>query len=142
MLAFLGMLVQENFHPMLSGGPATVVDQFHQLEDVDHDIGFLILFIGSLAEIRNINNGWDKIEETLARPKIAGLRDDYVTGNNDYDPLKLCPDDDADSFIDMRTRELNNGRLAMIGVAGAIAQVRTYIFGSRECIRMTDRSRP
>lgn len=53
--------------------------------------------------------------------EIAGLRDDYVSGNNSYDPLALCPDDE-ESFIKMRTRELNNGRLSMIAVIGVIGQ--------------------
>lgn len=88
MLAFLGMLVQENWHPLLAGDGGSVVDQFYQLEDIDGDVGFLLLFIGSLAEFRNIARGWDPIEETLANPKIAGMRDEYVAGNNDYDPLK------------------------------------------------------
>jgi len=53
--------------------------------------------------------------------EIAGMRDDYVAGDLQYDPLGFCPDDDED-FITMRTKELNNGRMAMIAVIGIIAQ--------------------
>lgn len=38
-----------------------------------------------------------------------------------YDPFSLCPDSD-DGFLKMRTKELNNGRMAMIAVVGIIVQ--------------------
>ena len=38
-----------------------------------------------------------------------------------FDPLGICPQNEKD-FYDMRTKELNNGRLAMIAVAGFVAQ--------------------
>jgi hypothetical protein len=38
-----------------------------------------------------------------------------------FDPLSLTPAD-SEEFDLLRTKELNNGRLAMLGVAGIIAQ--------------------
>eukprot|EP01025_Chloroclados_australasicus_P035245 TRINITY_DN35949_c0_g1_i1.p1 TRINITY_DN35949_c0_g1~~TRINITY_DN35949_c0_g1_i1.p1 ORF type:complete len:124 (-),score=9.07 TRINITY_DN35949_c0_g1_i1:248-619(-) len=38
-----------------------------------------------------------------------------------FDPLGLCPKDKAE-FDNLQTKEINNGRLAMIGVAGFVAQ--------------------
>jgi hypothetical protein len=35
--------------------------------------------------------------------EIAGLRDDYVAGNLDFDPLGFGPDEE-DGFIEMRTK--------------------------------------
>ena len=38
-----------------------------------------------------------------------------------FDPLGLCPKNQQE-FDDLQTKELNNGRLAMISVAGFVAQ--------------------
>lgn len=45
----------------------------------------------------------------------------YVNGDLGFDPLGFKPRDQS-SFDDMRTKELQNGRLAMIGTAGIVAQ--------------------
>lgn len=45
---------------------------------------------------------------------IAGLKDEYLTGDFDFDPLKLAPKNNQDKFLEQRSKELNNGRLAMI----------------------------
>merc|ERR1712159_761625 len=37
-----------------------------------------------------------------------------------FDPLGLKPKDDAE-FFELQTKELNNGRLAMLGIAGFVA---------------------
>jgi light-harvesting complex I chlorophyll a/b binding protein 1 len=42
-------------------------------------------------------------------------------GDLGFDPLGLTPTD-SDEFDALRTKELNNGRLAMLGVAGIVAQ--------------------
>merc|ERR1719502_2145736 len=42
-------------------------------------------------------------------------------GDYEFDPLGLKPTDDAE-YKEMQTKELNNGRLAMIAAAGMIAQ--------------------
>ncbi len=49
------------------------------------------------------------------------LKDTYYPGDVGFDPLNLKPTD-ADEFATMQTKELQNGRLAMLGAAGMIAQ--------------------
>merc|ERR1711871_1541474 len=46
---------------------------------------------------------------------------DHEPGNLGFDPLGLKPTDAAE-FAAMQTKELNNGRLAMIGIAGMVVQ--------------------
>ena len=49
------------------------------------------------------------------------VRTDYSPGDLGWDPLGVKPTNAAELKA-MQTRELNNGRLAMIGAAGMIAQ--------------------
>ena len=49
------------------------------------------------------------------------LKDTYYPGDVGFDPLNLKPTD-ADEFATIQTKELQNGRLAMLGAAGMIAQ--------------------
>ena len=44
-----------------------------------------------------------------------------LVGNLGFDPLGLTPKDPKE-FDLLRTKEINNGRLAMIGIAGIVAQ--------------------
>ncbi len=49
------------------------------------------------------------------------LRDNYYPGDIGFDPLGLKPKGAAD-FATRQTKEINNGRLAMLAVAGFCAQ--------------------
>jgi len=49
------------------------------------------------------------------------IRSDYYPGDFGFDPLGLKPGTPAE-LKEMQTKEINNGRLAMIGVAGMVAQ--------------------
>ena len=49
------------------------------------------------------------------------IRSEHSPGDMRWDPLKLKPTD-AEALKVMETKELNNGRLAMIGIAGMVAQ--------------------
>ena len=44
-----------------------------------------------------------------------------LAGEFAFDPLGLKPKDPA-ALVEMQTKELNNGRLAMIAIAGMVAQ--------------------
>ena len=53
--------------------------------------------------------------------EIFSIRSDYSSGNFDFAPLGLKPSN-AEDFAEMSTKELSNGRLAMIAAAGFLAQ--------------------
>jgi len=127
MTAFLGILVGESFNPFFDGkitGPA--IYQFQQADDLVSFFWVAVLFGIALVEGQNILTGWDSPQEMKTKPTswstgVAELKDDYINGDLGFDPLGLTPSDPA-AFDELRTKELQNGRLAMLGVAGIVAQ--------------------
>lgn len=114
MLAALGFLVGEQFHPLFGGNidvPSYIAFQQTPLQ---------VFWPAVVAVIGAI--------ETTAVSKYQSpadafwsLKDDAVAGDFGFDPLGLKPKTDAD-FLNMQNKELANGRLAMFGIAGMVGQ--------------------
>ena len=117
MLATVGYLAGEAIPgPFNLAGPAN--DQLQQLPTP-----VLVAGAGFIAatEIRRAQIGW--VEPNLGSwtKTLWALRDNYYPGDVGFDPLGLKPTD-AKDFATMQTRELQNGRLAMLGIAGMCSQ--------------------
>lgn len=79
----------------------------------------LVTFIGASEQTR-AEIGWvDPGEVEFDQP--GKLREDYTPGDIGFDPLGLRPSDPAE-FEEIQTKELQNGRLAMLAAAGFMAQ--------------------
>jgi hypothetical protein len=76
----------------------------------------LTLLIG-VAETTRATTGWVEPSGN----SLWTLRDSYYPGDVGFDPLGWKPTN-AKEFATMQTKELQNGRLAMLGVAGMCAQ--------------------
>ena len=96
-------------------GPA--IDQFFQVP-----VPFWGLLTAVIAkfELDRAELGWVAPED-LPVGKAGLLREDYTPGDLGFDPLGLKPED-PEEFQIMQTKELQNGRLAMIAAAGFLAQ--------------------
>merc|ERR1719221_1521554 len=100
MLASLGFLVQENFHPLFTadGGPA--IEQIPKLPPV---LWFgMTLGIG-IAEALRIQAGW--ANPTEDSKNTQRLKPEYTPGDLGFDPLGLKPEDPAE-FRTMQEKEL------------------------------------
>merc|ERR1712174_33684 len=78
--------------------------------------GAVLLAAIFFSEIFRARTGW--VEPEVA---MRTLREGYLPGDLGFDPLGLKPKSDVE-FRKMQDKELNNGRLAMIAVAGMCAQ--------------------
>jgi len=117
MLASLGFVVQEKFHPLFSGDGGPAIDQIPQLPIWLW--GAMLALIGS-AEQTRIAKGWQKLDPETSTASQA-LREGYYPGDLGFDPLNLKPEDPTE-FALMQEKELSHGRLAMIAAAGFLAQ--------------------
>merc|ERR1719189_2322468 len=105
MLAALGFLIGEQFHPLFpdisDNIPSAVVWQEEALRPV---LGAIVAAIAAL-------------ELAGANASAQGRR----PGDFEFDPLGLMPED-PDELNELQTKEIQNGRLAMLGIAGMVAQ--------------------
>jgi hypothetical protein len=117
MLATVGFFAGEAISgPFGITGPAN--DQLQQMPAPA--FAFLTLSIAA-AELKRATIGWVEPDFGDWTKTLWKLRDNYYPGDIGFDPLGLKPKD-AKSFADMQTREIQNGRLAMLGWAGMCSQ--------------------
>ena len=121
MLAVVGFLVGEAvesktvlFNGEISG-PA-----IGHLAQVNPIFWPMLLSAIAVAEQRRAEIGWVE-PANVPFDKPGQLRDTYTPGDIGFDPLGLKPDSEEE-FLRMQTKELQNGRLAMLAAAGFLAQ--------------------
>merc|ERR1719261_2254955 len=117
MLASLGFLVQEKFHPLFSGDGGPAIDQIPALP-----VWLWAVMAGGigLAESKRISIAFRELDGTKLKAETA-LKPGYVPGDLGFDPLGLAPTDAAE-FREMQEKELAHARLGMIAAAGFLAQ--------------------
>lgn len=79
----------------------------------------IIAFIGAYEATRAETGQIDPVDCPVDQPGL--LKDDYLPGDLRFDPLGLMSED-AEEFAIMQTKELQNGRLAMLAAAEFLAQ--------------------
>jgi len=118
MMAAVGFLVQEAFHPIfpdVNGPAARQLDLVLSTEN-GQAAGSVLLLAIFFSEIYRARTGWED-PDVAYRSLVKG----YMPGDLGFDPLNMKPTGEKE-FRAMQDKELNNGRLAMIAVAGMCAQ--------------------
>jgi len=123
MLAVIGFLVTEapvSFHPLFNTGDKDIGPAIRHLDEVRVVAPFFFEILGLVigaAEVGRALKGWEMPgnEDNLI------LKEEYYPGDIGFDPLGLKPDN-FEEFSEMNTKELQHGRLAMLGIAGIVAQ--------------------
>ena len=122
MLAALGYPLAEVFHPLFGGAidtPSFTAFQQTPLQTFWPAVVFFIAGFEVFSVFTFVNPASRMEDGTPAQPWT--IRSDHVPGDLGFDPLGLKPTDPAE-LAEMQTKELNNGRLAMIAIAGMIVQ--------------------
>ena len=105
------------FHHVMVWVAGPAINHFQQVESQGAVFWVPLLLAIGIAESYRVAVGWNDPTSS----QFYSLRDDYEPGNLGFDPLGLLPDDPKEQY-DMKSKEINNGRLAMIAVAGFVAQ--------------------
>jgi light-harvesting complex I chlorophyll a/b binding protein 1 len=104
MLGVLGIIVGTNFHPFYEGAePYSSPVASHFTPAMQANFWPSLVIACGLAELFSLPDG------------------SKAPGDLGFDPLGLKPDDDK-KFLELQNKEINNGRLAMIGFAGLIGK--------------------
>jgi hypothetical protein len=122
MLAALGFLVGEQFHPLFGGNIDVPAYLAFQQTPLQQFWGPVVLAIGVL-EIFSVFSF-----NSPAGGEPWSIRSDHEPGNFGFDPLGLKPDSPAALKV-VQNQELNHCRLGMIAAAGMIAQ--EYVTGQK-----------
>jgi len=118
MTAVIGYLIGESTPTIVYGMDTHHTIANNQISEMPASVFLPLVLTISIAEALRATTGW-------VPPNSGGglgtLRDEYYPGDIGFDPFGLKPSD-AEEFANMQTKELNNGRLAMIAAAGFCVQ--------------------
>ena len=114
MLAAVGFPLAEQFHPLFNSDDAPSYLAFQQTP-LQTFWPAVVLAISVLETFSVFTF------ENPAGGEPWAISKDHAPGDLGFDPLGLKPDNAAE-LAELQTKELNNGRLAMIGIAGMVAQ--------------------
>lgn len=115
MMATVGYLISESTPTITYGMNVHHTIANNQIPEVPGTVLFPFFLAINIAEALRANIGW--VEPGLG--PLFTLRDSYYPGDLG---LKLFKPTDAEGFANMQTKELNNGRLAMLAAAGMCVQ--------------------
>jgi hypothetical protein len=124
MLAAIGMLVTEEpieYHPLFEAYNKDIGPAIRHLDEVDAASPITLALIGILIGSLEYNRALTGFSKPEGEFSFQQLQEDYYPGDVGFDPLGLKPED-PEEFAAIQTKELQNGRLAMLGAAGMIAQ--------------------
>jgi hypothetical protein len=116
MMAVIGYFAGEAIAPLTGDsflipetitGPANV----HLQQQGTLQFALFVFWIG-ITELTRAIVGWTKPADEL-----FGIREDYYPGDIGFDPMGMKPTN-AGEFKEMATKEIQNGRLAMIAIIG------------------------
>ena len=121
MLAVVGYFAGEAMNTVGGGpfhisGPAN--DQLQQVPAIPFAV--MTVAIGA-AELYRAKKGWVEPKARIGSNTLFVLRDNYYPGDLGFDPLGLKPTENY-AFQKMQTKELSNGRLAMLAWVGMCSQ--------------------
>jgi light-harvesting complex I chlorophyll a/b binding protein 1 len=125
MLAALGFFVGEQFHPLFDGEiDGASVDALQKSLELSGQVWILpvitVIFLEAISAVAIFRQSEDP-------GKSFELTSDYTPGDVlsplgiTFDPLGLKPKD-PEKLKEIQTKELNNGRAAMIGILGMFTQ--------------------
>jgi len=117
MLASLGFIVQENFHPLFSGENGTAGELFSQLPIW---LWAVVISGVGIAEAPRVGVGW-AILRGATREEAEKKKANAYPGDLGFDPLGIKPSD-PEEFRLMQEKELQHCRVAMLATAGFLAQ--------------------
>ena len=117
MMAAVGYLIGESTPTIGYGMDVHHTIANNQLPEISGTVLFPFFLAINIAEAFHANTGW--LEPGLG--PLFTLREKYYPGDIGFDLFGLKPKD-AQNFANMQTKELNNGRLAMLAAAGMCVQ--------------------
>lgn len=132
MMAALGFVVSEVYHPMM--GSNVNVDSIYAFQEFERAWGredggplLPLLILVAAAEGSVALKKWQKVDYTsrstfeATKGGLFKMDSETVPGDYGWDPAGLFPEDE-EGQIERMNQELNHGRIAMLAVAGFVAQ--------------------